>query len=57
MDVILIIENRAHEIWRNATLDDMKPRFHPDLVAKMVERPAGTVTEGAAWSEETQSFA
>jgi hypothetical protein len=57
MDVILIIENRAHEIWRNATLDDMRSRFHPDLVALMVERPAGSVNEGDTWSPDTQTFA
>jgi len=40
MDVILIIDGRAHEVWRAASLDEM----------------TNTVNERDIWSSETQTF-
>lgn len=46
LDVILIQDGRAHEIWRGKTIDQIRMLYHVDLVAQMVERPADTVNEG-----------
>lgn|GEM_PF-3929800 len=56
LDVILIQNGRAHEIWRGKTIDALRPLFHADLVAQMVERPAGAVNEGDVWDGAAQAF-
>ena len=56
LDVILIQNGRAHEIWRGKTLDELRPLYHADLIAQMVERTTGTVNDGDVWDEGTQTF-
>ena len=56
LDVILIQNNRAHEIWRGKTINDLRPLYHVDLIDQMVERPAGAVNEGDEWDAETETF-
>lgn len=48
VDSILIQNGRAHQIWRNATIA-MAPPMTADLMAQIVEFPAGTVNEGDLW--------
>lgn len=51
-DVILIQHGRAHEIWRGKTIEQLRPIFHADLVAQMVEQPTYTVDIGDAYPFE-----
>lgn len=55
LDVILIQHGRAHEIWRGKTLDELRPLYHADLVAQMVEMPADSVQSGWLWNGTTFS--
>lgn len=48
VDSILVQHGRAHEIWRN-TAKSKVPPLHADLVAQIVEAPAGTVDDGDAY--------
>lgn len=48
VDSILIWDGKAHEIWRGTAKAEL-PDFHPDLVALIVEAPAGTVNERDIW--------
>lgn len=57
MDTILIIDGRAHEIWRAKTIEQLRHTYHTSVVDKMVEQPAGLVNEGDVWSAEEQTFA
>lgn len=49
MDTVLIQGDKAHQIWRGQYVDDLRERFHPDLVANMREVSEGTVQEGDLW--------
>lgn len=49
IDTVLIQHGAAHEIFRGSTLDDLRSRFHADLIAQMVEVPANSVNENDIW--------
>lgn len=49
-DCVLIQEERAHEIWRGVARADLIGRFTPDLIARMVDVPEGTVRTGYLWN-------
>ena len=51
-DVVLVQFGKAHEIFPNMTLSQMQSRFHPSLVAQMVEVPTGTVEQHYLWDGE-----
>lgn len=54
-DVILIQQGKAWDIFPNFALAQMTNRFHPNLVAVMVEVPSGTVNYGDLWDGATFS--
>lgn len=54
-DCILIQLGRAHEIWRDTRKADLPP-LHPDLLALIVEQPAGAVSDGDLWDAEAGTF-
>lgn len=55
MDVILIHDGRAREVFAGRTLSEMSSRFAPDLVAAMVEVESDSVAPGDVW--DGSSFA
>lgn len=48
-DVMLVLNGAAHEIWRDSAIESLHRKYHPDLIAQMVEVPAGTVNEHDLW--------
>lgn len=49
-DSILVLNGIAWEIWRGKSKAQLPP-FHPDLVAMIVEAPAGTVHDGYRYTD------
>lgn len=54
-DCILIQNNKAHEIWKERTLNAL-PKLHSDLLKNIVEVSSESVSYGDIWNSETESF-